>query len=83
MSDAQPNPQDESLIGATSQDVVQDALEEAEEKKKKGWELFNLWNSLLMISLVFIIFATIKLVFVLRFYSPDWPFGSSPWSTGL
>ena len=82
MSEVPPNPQDESLVGTTSQDVVQDALDEADEKKKKDWELFNLWNCLLIVSLLFISFATFRLVFVLRFYSPDWPFGGSPWSTG-
>lgn len=78
------NPQDDtSIVGSTSQDVVQDALDEAEEKKKKGWEIFNLWNCLLMVSLLFVSLATVQLVFVLRSYVPDWPFGSSPWSTGL
>jgi len=54
--------------------------------KKKGLigSLFSMdiYNVMLLVALLFIIFATLHLLGVLRTYNPSFPFdGSFPWST--
>lgn len=75
MSEVNPE-QDDQVIGGTSQDAVADG----DAEKKKG---LNVFDVMLMVSLLFVTLATFRLVMALREYNSGWPFeGGSPWSTG-
>ncbi|MEL7497512.1 MAG: hypothetical protein AAFN77_07870 [Planctomycetota bacterium] len=75
--------ENDPLLGATTGDVASDSVDDNETEKDKSWELFNLYNCMLMLSLLFITAATFRLIMVLRDYSPSWPFGGAPWETGV
>jgi uncharacterized integral membrane protein len=76
MSDANLTLNDDpSQVGQTSADV-EESLEHLAKKKSKA---FNVWNAMLLVSMVCIIAACLLLVFELRNFS-NFPF-SYPWNT--
>lgn len=75
---------DSDQIGQTTADapMATSADEDGDQKKSIKDHILDmdLYNVMLLISLLFIVFATFYLLGVLRTYSPSFPFGGFPWN---
>ena len=81
----------QDLVGQESVDPsVADGVEASEETNGEKQGLVNsfltmgIYNVMLLLSLIFICWATLNMLGVLRTYSESFPFGGGfPWSTNL
>jgi hypothetical protein len=76
---------DQDQIGQATDDTpMATAADDSGEQKKSIKEQIlgmDLYNVMLLLSLLFIVFAIFYLLGVLRTYSPSFPFGGFPWNT--
>lgn len=75
---------DQDQVGQTTADSpMATATDEGGDKKKSIKDQIlgmDLYNVMLLLSLLFIVFAIFYLLGVLRTYSPSFPFGGFPWN---
>ena len=86
MSDVIEPELNDDIVSPESMDAsVAESTEDTKPAKKNlvGSILsMGIFNAMLLVSLIFILLATLKLLGVLQTYNEDFPFGSGyPWST--
>jgi hypothetical protein len=75
---------DQDQIGQTTADSPMASTAEDDGGRKKGFKDqvlgMDLYNVMLLLALLFIVFAIFYLLGILRTYSPSFPFGGFPWN---